>query len=67
MVESIAHVEWIQRNVFDIRGSSTGSEEIGKHPKKQKREAYKLRIFAMIALEQRRLERTRNVQANTST
>ena len=47
MVESIAHVEWIQRNVFDIRGSSTGSEGIGKHLKKQKEKAYKLRIFAV--------------------
>ena len=38
MVEPIAHAEWIQRNVFDIRGSSTGSVGIGKHLKKQKGE-----------------------------
>ena len=35
---SIAHIEWIQRNVFDTRGSSTGSEGIEKHLKKQKGE-----------------------------
>ena len=38
MVESIAHVEWIRRNVFDIGGNSTGSEGIGKHLKRQKGE-----------------------------
>ena len=32
MVESIARVEWIRRNVFDIGGSTTGSEGIEKHP-----------------------------------
>ena len=36
MVESIAHVEWIQRNVFNVGGCSTGSEGIGKHLKRQK-------------------------------
>ena len=34
MVESIAHVEWIWRNVFDVEGSSTSSERIGKHLKR---------------------------------
>ena len=38
MVESIAHVEWIGRNVFNVGGSSTGSEGIGKHLKRQKGE-----------------------------
>ena len=38
MVESIACVDWIQRNVFDIGGSSTGSEKFGKHLKRQRRE-----------------------------
>ena len=38
MVESIAHVEWIRRNVFDVGGSSTGSERIGKHLKRQRGE-----------------------------
>ena len=34
MVESTARVEWIWRNVFDVGGSSTGSERIGKHLKR---------------------------------
>ena len=38
MVESIAHVEWIWRNVFDVGGSSTDSEGIGKHLKRRKGE-----------------------------
>ena len=38
MVESIARVEWIGRNIFDIGGSSTGSERIGKHLKRQRGE-----------------------------
>ena len=36
MVESIARVEWIWRNVFDVGGSSTGSERIGKHLKRRR-------------------------------
>ena len=36
MVESIACVEWIWSNVFDIGGSSTGSERIGKHLKRRR-------------------------------
>ena len=35
MVESIGCVEWIQRNVFDVGGSNTSSEGIGKHLKRQ--------------------------------
>ena len=35
-MESIAQVEWIRRNIFNIGGSSTGSEGIGKHLKRQK-------------------------------
>ena len=36
MAECIAHVEWIRRNVFDVGGSSsTDSERIGKHLKRQ--------------------------------
>ena len=38
MVVSIARVEWIWGNVFDIGGSTTGSERIGKHLKRQKGE-----------------------------
>ena len=38
MVESIAHVEYMQRNIFDIGGSSTGSEGIAKHLKRRKGE-----------------------------
>ena len=38
MAESIARVEWIRRNVFDVGGSSTDSEGIGKHLKKRKGE-----------------------------
>ena len=34
MMESIAHVEWIRRNVFDVGGSSISSERIGKHLKR---------------------------------
>ena len=45
MVESIACVEWIPMNVFDIGGSSTRSERPGKHLKRQNREGYKPRIF----------------------
>ena len=30
-MESIAYVEWIWRNVFDVGGTSTGSEGIVKH------------------------------------
>ena len=33
MVESIACVEWIWRNVFDVGGSSIGSERIVKNLK----------------------------------
>ena len=36
MAESIARVEWMRRNVFDIGGSSTDSERIGKHLKRQR-------------------------------
>ena len=38
MVKSIACVEWIWRNVFDIGVSSTSLEEIEKHLKRKKRE-----------------------------
>ena len=34
MMESIALIEWIQRKVFDVGGSGTGSERIGKHLKR---------------------------------
>ena len=36
MVESIARVEWIWRNIFDVGESSTGSERIGKHLKRRR-------------------------------
>ena len=71
MVESIAHVEWIQRNVFDVGGSSTGSERIGKHLKRQRGEGVETENVrcqrAAMPVEQRRLVRTRNVQVITST
>ena len=38
MLDSTARVEWLRRNVFDIGESSTGSEGIGKHLKRQKGE-----------------------------
>ena len=38
MMESIACVEWIWRNVFNGEGSNTGLEGIGKHLKRQKGE-----------------------------
>ena len=47
MVESIACVEWIQRKAFDVGGSNTGSEGIGKHLKRLKEKAQKPRIYAM--------------------
>ena len=42
MVESIARVEWIRRNVFDVGGSNTGSERIGKHLKRQRGEGIEI-------------------------
>ena len=36
MVGSIACVEWTPRNIFDVGGSNTSLEGIGKHPKRQK-------------------------------
>ena len=36
MVESIACVEWIPRNILDVGGSNTGLEGIGKHLRMQK-------------------------------
>ena len=39
MVESIACVEWILRNIFDIVGSNTGLEGIEKHLKRKKEES----------------------------
>ena len=38
MVESIACVEWILRNIFDVGRSNTGLEGKGKHLKRQKEE-----------------------------
>ena len=38
MVESTARVEWKWRNVFNVGGSSTGSERIGKHLKRRRAE-----------------------------
>ena len=42
MVESIAHVECIWRNLLDVGGSSTGSERIGKHLKRQRGEGVEI-------------------------
>ena len=63
MVESIARVEWIWRNVFDVGGSSTGSERIGKHLKRRRVEGVERRKClqhrrAAISVEQRRFVRT---------
>ena len=38
MMESIARVEWIQRNIFEVGESSTGLEGIGKYLKRWKGE-----------------------------
>ena len=63
-------VEWMLRNVVDVEGSNTGLEEIGKHLKRQKGEGVETVNIAMrrrraaMTVEQRRLERTRNVQVN---
>ena len=38
MMESIARVEWIRRSVFDVGGSITSSEGIGKRLKRWKGE-----------------------------
>ena len=38
MVESIARLEWIWRNVFNVGGSSKSSEGMGKHLKRWKGE-----------------------------
>ena len=46
MVESIARVEWIQRKVFNVGGSSTGSERIGKHLKGWRGEGVETKMFA---------------------
>ena len=66
MVESIAHVEWIRRNLFDVEGSSTGSERIGKHLKRQRGEGVETENVqhrrAAIPVEPRRLVRTRNIK-----
>ena len=43
---SIAHVEWIWRNAFDVGWSNTGSEGMGKR-RGGKEKTYKLRIFLM--------------------
>ena len=43
-------VKWIWRNVFDVGGSSTGSEEIRKHLKRQKEEGVEIVIISMTAL-----------------
>ena len=73
MVESIARVEWIQRNIFNVGGSSTGSERIGKHLKRQKGEGVETENICNIAgraamtVEQRRLARITNVQVSMST
>ena len=72
MVESIARVEWIQRNIFNLGGSSTGSEGIHKHLKRQKGEGVETENICNVAgraamtVEQRGLERTTNVQVSTS-
>ena len=71
MAESIARVEWIWRNVFDVGGSSTGSERIGKHLKRRRGEGVETKNVrcqrAAIPVEQRRLVKTRNVQVSMLT
>ena len=48
MVESIACVEWIQRNVFDVERSNIGSKSIGKHLNRQKGEGVEPRIYTTL-------------------
>ena len=62
MVESIARVEWIRRNVFDVGGSSTDSERIGKHLKRRRGEGVETenavwRRRTAVPVEQRKLVR----------
>ena len=54
MLESIACVEWIRRDVFDIGGSSTGAEGIGT-PKEAEREGVETKnICDVQGLQQQR-------------
>ena len=57
MLGSTACVEWIQRNVFDIGESSTGSEGIGKHLKRQKGEDIETENICNVQGLQRRRSR----------
>ena len=61
MVESIACVEWIWRNVFDVGGSNTGSKVIGKHLKRQKSEGIDTENICDMRCN---AEELRNVQVN---
>ena len=45
MVEYTAHVEWIRRNIFNVGGSSTGSEGIGKTPEEAERRRHRNREY----------------------
>ena len=72
MVEAIACVEWIQRNVFNVGRRNTGLEGLWETPKEVERRRHGNQEYmqpqrAAMAVEQRRLERTRNVQVNMST
>ena len=68
MVESIASVKQIRRNVFDVGGRSTRSERIEKHLKRWRGEGVETKNVqcqrAAIPVEQRRLG---NVQVSTLT
>ena len=68
MVESIAHVEWIWRDVFKVGGSSIGSERIGKCLMRQRAEGVKLKMFAMSkGCNTSGAEETLNVRGSTLT
>ena len=44
MVEFIAYDEWIQRDVFNVGGSNTGSEGTEKYLKRQKEEGVETKL-----------------------
>ena len=72
IVEPIVRVEWMWRNMFNVGGSSTGSEGIGKYLKRQKGEGVETEnICDVKKLQWQRsrgdLKRTRNIQVNMST
>ena len=65
MVESITHVKWIRRNVFDLGGSDIRRlGRVNETPEKVEMRRYSNREYtlheiAAMTAKQRRLERTR--------